>query len=115
MNIISLTGNLCRDMEVKYTKNNKSYLENTLGVRKEKKDDDGQYESDFIDIVCFEKKADYLKEYAKKGDKIEIVGKLRVDSWKDDKGESHTRAYVVADKVGILTSRIKDHKEEKPF
>lgn len=115
MNVIAITGNLCKDIELRYTKNGKGYVENTLGVKKEKKDDDGKYETDFIDFVCFEKKAEYLNQYAKKGDKIEIVGKLRVDSWKDDSGESHTRTYVVSDKLNILTSRIKDLKEEMPF
>lgn len=115
MNVISLTGNLCRDVKIEYTKNNKSYVENTIGVKKEKKDDDGNYETDFIDFVCFEKKADYLQNYAQKGDKVELVGKLRVDNWKDEKGDAHTRSYVVADKISILTSRVKKEQEDNPF
>lgn len=113
MNIIALTGNICRDLELKYTKNNKSYVENSIGVKKEKKDQDGKYQSDFIDFVCFENKAEYLKNYAKKGDKIEITGKLRVDNWKDDEGKSHTRSYVVVDKINILTARNTTQKVEE--
>lgn len=91
-------------------------VENTLGVAKDKKNDDGTLMSDFIDFVVFEKKAEYLKNYASKGDKIEIVGKLRVDNWKDDNGNYKTRIYVVADKIKILTSRPKEKKEiEVPF
>lgn len=112
MNVIAITGNLCKDIELKYTKNNKGYVENTLGVRKEKKDENGKYESDFIDFVCFEKKAEFLKSYAKKGDKLEINGKLRVDSWKDQEGNTHSRTYVVADKLNILTSRNSNIKNE---
>ena len=114
MNRICLTGNICQDIKVEYTRNNKGYVENTIAVRKERKDDEGNYESDFIDFVVFEKKADYLNTYAKKGDKIEIEGKLRVDAWKDDEGNNHKRAYVVGDKVNILTSRIKIPIEEEP-
>ena len=55
----------------------------------------------------FEQKAEYMSSYAKKGNKIEINGKLRVDSWKDDEGKNHTRAYVVGDKIAILTPREK--------
>lgn len=113
MNVIALTGNICRDLELKYTKNNKSYVENSIGVKKEKKDQDGKYQSDFIDFVCFENKAEYLKNYAKKGDKIEITGKLRVDNWKDDEGKSHTRSYVVVDKINILTARNTTQKVEE--
>lgn len=97
-----------------YTKNNKAVVENTLGVVKEKKNDDGTNASDFIDFVVFEKKAEYLKNYANKGDKIEIVGKLRVDNWQDDLGNYKTRTYVVADKIRILNSKPKK-TEELPF
>lgn len=91
-------------------------LQNTLGVAKDKKNEDGTTQSDFIDIVMFEKKAEYLQRYAHKGDKIEVVGKLRVDTWQDENGEYKTRSYVVADKVKILTSRIKQANEiEVPF
>ena len=112
MNIIAITGNVCKDIELKYTKNNKGYVENTLGVRKDKKDENGNYESDFIDFVCFEKKAEFLKNYSKKGDKLEITGKLRVDTWKDEEGKSHTRSYVVVDKVNILTARNTNIKND---
>lgn len=90
-----------------YTKNNKAYLENTIAVRKDKKNEDGTPESDFINFVAFEKKAEYLNQYAQKGDKVEVVGKLRVDNWQDEQGNYKTRSYVVADKVQILTSRQK--------
>lgn len=111
MNVIAITGNLCKDINMTYTKNNKAVVENTLGVIKEKKNEDGGTASDFIDFVVFEKKAEYLKNYAKKGDKVEIVGKLRVDNWQDELGNYKTRTYVVADKIRILTARPKQIDE----
>ena len=107
MNCIQLTGNICSDLIINYTKNNKAYLENIIAVRKDKKNEDGTPESDFINFVAFEKKAEYLKNYAQKGDKVEVVGKLRVDNWQDEQGNYKNRTYVVADKVQILTSRQK--------
>lgn len=107
MNVIAITGNLCKDIELRYTKNNKSVVDNTIAVAKGIKNSDGEYETDFIEFVCFEKKADYLSQYAKKGDKIEIAGKLRVDNWKDEEGKNHSRTYVVADSLKILTSSKK--------
>lgn len=108
MNVIAITGNLCNDIELKYTANNKGYVENTVAVRKEKKDENGNYESDFINFVAFEKKAEYLGRYAKKGNKVEVVGKLRVDTWKDKEGNTKSRTYVVADKIQLLTSKPKE-------
>lgn len=111
MNIIAITGTICKDLELRYTGNNKPVLENTLAVRKGiKNKETGKYDCDFIDFVCFEKKAEYLDEYAKKGDKIEVVGKLRVDNWKDDKDNYHKRVYIVADSINILSSKPKEEK-----
>lgn len=107
MNVIALTGNLCKEVELKYTKNSKRYLENTIAVQKGNKNKDGEYETDFIDFVVFEQKAEYLSSYAKKGNKIEINGKLRVDNWKDEEGKTHTRSYVVGDNIKILTPKGK--------
>lgn len=118
MNVISISGNLCKDIGINYTKNNKMYTENTIGVKNRKKREDGSYCSDFIDIVAFENKAKYLAEYAQKGDYIEVVGKLRVDSWRNEAGEYRERSYVVVDELKITTSKRKDktdEKEELPF
>ena len=116
MNVISLTGNLCKNVELRYTKNNKCLVENTIGVIKDKKNEDGTYQSDFIDFVAFEKKGEYLNNYSKKGDKIELTGKLRVDTWKDEEGNYRQRTYVVADTVKILTSKPKEEKKDEiPF
>lgn len=112
MNVIAVTGNICKDIQVEFTKNGKEVLTNTIAVAKGLKNEKtGQYETDFIEFVCFEKKANYLKQYATKGSKIEITGKLRVDSWKDDEGKSHTRTYIVADSISILSKKEKSQSE----
>ena len=111
MNVVTLTGNLCKDIKLEYTKNNKEVLENVIAVNKDLKNPNGEYETDYISFVCFEKKAIYLNQYAHKGDKIELVGKLRVDNWKDDSGEYHSRTYIVADKIKLLTSKPKSKEE----
>lgn len=118
MNRICLTGNLCKDIELKKTNNGKIFTENSIAVRKDRKDEDGNYTSDFINFVCFEATSNYLKNYSKKGDKIEIEGQLRSDNWKDDNGNYHNKVYVVVDKLNILTARNKNEKvkdSEDPF
>lgn len=113
MNRIILSGNLCKDIELKKTKNDKVYTENTIAVRKDRKDADGNYTSDFINFVCFEATSNYLNSYAKKGDKIELEGQLRVDTWKDNEGKGHSKTYVVVDKLNILTARNTNQKTKE--
>lgn len=111
MNVVTLTGNLVKDIKLEYTNNNKEVLENVIAVNKDLKNQNGEYETDYIPFVCFEKKATYINSYGHKGDKIELVGKLRVDNWKSDDGEYHSRTYIVADKIKLLTSKQKTKEE----
>lgn len=104
MNTIQLIGNLCKDVEVRYSASNKAIVENILGVRKDKKSN-GQYESDFIRIVLFDHNAEFISKYAKKGDRLGIVGKLRVDNYQDKEGNYKTSTYVVVDKMELLTPK----------
>lgn len=114
MNVIAVTGNICKDLKLEYTKNGKEVLTNTIAVPKGLKNEKtGQYETDFIEFVCFEKKANYINQYATKGSKVEITGKLRVDSWKDDEGKNHSRTYIVADSINILSKKDKEKTQSE--
>ena len=108
MNTVQLTGNLCRDLQLGKTESGKSYLENTIGVTRDNKNAEGIYESDFINFVAYDSRADYLSRYAKKGDKIEICGRIRRDSWQSKDGSHKEKTYIVADKIQILTVRQKE-------
>lgn len=112
MNNVQLTGNLCKDIKLEYTKNGKAYLENIIAVPRDRKTEDGIRESDFINFIAFESRAEYLGKYAKKGDKIEIEGRIRKDTWQDKDENYKEKTRVIVDKTQILTSRI---KQEKPF
>ena len=113
MNVITLTGNLCKDVELRVSQSGKKIVDITIGVSKEKKNAQGQYETDFIPLVLFDGSAEYLSKYAKKGDKIEVVGKLRVDVYTDKDGNYRTSTYVVVDKVKILTPKATQPQEPK--
>lgn len=105
MNTVTLIGNLCRDNELRFTKTGTAILENTIGVRREMKNQNGEYESDFINLTIFGTTAEFVQKYAKKGDKVSIVGKLRVDSYKDEEGNTKYRNYVKVNNVELLTPR----------
>lgn len=115
MNTIAVTGNLCQDIQARYSDEGKAVLTNTIAVRKNKKNKEGVYETDFIDMVAFSNNAEYLNKYAVKGNKVGVQGKLHVDNYKDDKGVSHKRTYIVVDNVEILSSKKSEEKEETKF
>lgn len=113
MNVITITGNLCKDTELRYSVSGKPILDNTLAVRKDKKDEQGNYETDFIKIVAFDHNAEFVNKYAKKGDRIIVNGKIRVDIYQNKEGNYKTDTYVVVDRVELMSAKNKkeDFKE----
>ena len=120
MNKIILSGNLCKDIELKYTNNNKAVMQNTLAVKNDFKNANGDYESQFINLVVWNNNAEYLKNYASKGSKVLVEGKLTNRSYDKTDG---TKAYiteVVVEKVELLSSTNKnvakqETQESDPF
>lgn len=115
MNTIAVIGNLCKEVELRYSESEKAVLQNTVAVKQNRKNKEGVYESDFIDIVAFSNNAEFLGKYAKKGDKVGIQGKLHIDNYKDSEGNSKKRTYIVIDNVELLTSTKKEDSKEEEY
>lgn len=97
MNTVNLIGRLVRDNELKYTKSGKAVATNTLAL------DDGwgdNKRSYFIPIVVWEKQAESLANYTRKGSKIAVNGKLTSRSYETNDGQKRTIIEVVANQYG---------------
>lgn len=85
MNKIILTGNICKDLETKYY-NDKKYLKNSIAVKRDFKNKNDEYETDFFNFTLWGNQAEYLSKYGKKGDKIIISGKLLNNNYETENG-----------------------------
>lgn len=97
MNTVNLIGRLVRDNELKYTKSGKAVATNTIAL------DDGwgdNKRSYFIPIVVWEKQAESLANYTRKGSKIAVNGKLTSRSYETQDGQKRTIIEVVANQYG---------------
>jgi single-strand DNA-binding protein len=111
MNKVILTGNLCRDIELKQTQGGKDVVTNCIAVQRDFKNANGEYESDFINIVAYKAQANYLSNYAKKGDRVELVGRWTVRKWADSDGTQHYANECVVDNIKAFS---KAKEQEKP-
>jgi len=91
MNNVSLIGNLTRDIEIKMTTTNKVITIFTLAVSRKSKNAQGDYETDFINCVAWEKTADLLNKYTRKGSKIGVTGEIRTRNYED---KDNKKVYV---------------------
>ena len=98
MNIAILMGRLTRDPELKYTSNGKAYTTFTLAVQKTKD------EAEFIDCVAWEKTAENIAEYFRKGNRILIQGRLSVNSYEQN-GEKRKFTRVLANSFEFVDSK----------
>lgn len=114
MNKVILTGNICKDIELTETSNDKKLLKNTIAVRRDFKDSDGEYTSDFIDFVCWNKQAEFIEKYGCKGDLIEIIGHWSVRTYERDDGSKRNIHECMVESIRILISRKPSADEAKP-
>ena len=98
MNIVILTGRMTRDPELKYTTGGKAYANFTLAVQKTRD------EAEFIDCVAWEKTAENIAEYFRKGNKILIQGRLSVSSYEQN-GEKRKFTRVLANSFEFVDSK----------
>lgn len=108
MNKLVLTGNICRDIEVGHY-NDKKYIKNSIAVRRDFKNKEGEYDTDFFNFTIWGVQAEYIERYAHKGDKICIAGKILNNNYEKD-GEMVYSFDVQVDNVELLTSKNNDNQ-----
>ena len=92
LNNVTLVGRITKDPEVKFIGNDNTAVVNFgIAVNKPFKNKDGEYEADFFNCSAFNKTAEFMGTYVKKGDLISIQGHLTTRTY-DKYGQTH---YVV--------------------
>ena len=87
MNIITVTGNSVKDIELKATPSGSFVGNGTIAVRRDfKNKQTGEYETDFINFVALGKTAEIMAQYVNKGDHFGITGRLQIRIWNKDDG-----------------------------
>ena len=103
MNQVILVGRLTKDPEVITLDSGKTVLNILLAVQRAYKNEDGCYETDFIDCELWNAVADSTSEYCHKGDIIGVKGKLKTDYYEKD-DEKRKVMSVVAERITFLSS-----------
>lgn len=111
MNKVILIGNLTSEPQLKFTTNNTPVASFTIAVNRNHTKEDGTKDTDFINIVVWNKRAENVKNYLDKGSKVGISGRLQVRKYQNERGENRYVTEVVADEVEFLNSK---KPEEKP-
>lgn len=114
MNKIILVGNVCNEIEIRYTSNNTPVTTFSIAVDRNFKNENGNKDADFINIVAWNKKAELIHHYLKKGDRVGISGRLQVRKYQNERGENRYVTEVVAEEVEFLNSKKSGLDEKSP-
>ena len=83
LNKVLLIGNLTRDPEVRYLPSGTAVAEFDIAVNRRFKNREGELQKEtlFIRTASFGRTAEFCGEYLKKGRRVYVEGRLRLDSW----------------------------------
>ena len=96
-NNVTLTGNITRDPELRFTPGGMAVA--SFGVAWNRRKQDGEEEVSFFDITCFRDLAENVAESVAKGTRVVIFGTLQQRSWETQDGDKRSKVEILADEV----------------
>jgi single-strand DNA-binding protein len=99
LNHITIMGRLVRDPELRRTTGGTAVTSFSLAVDRDFKGQDGEKETDFIDVVAWRSTAEYVAKYYTKGRMAVVDGRLQIREWLANDGSKRRSAEVVAENV----------------
>ena len=113
MNKVVLTGRLVRDPEIRYStgEQNKAIAKYTLAVNRSF--DHGK--ADFINCVAFGKAAEFAEKYFKKGNKVDVSGRIQTGCYTNKDGQKvYTTDVVVEEHEFGESKNTNQSSDSKP-
>ena len=111
INRVVLVGRITKDIELKKTTSGLSVAQFTVACDRRKSGEQEQ-QADFINCVAWRQPAEFLGQYAKKGNMVGVDGRLQTRSYDRDGQKVHITE-VVADNVRLLESRSNANAERQ--
>ncbi|MCY0870734.1 single-stranded DNA-binding protein [Alicyclobacillus sp. SP_1] len=102
MNRIVLIGRLTQDPELRYTNSGTAVASFTLAVDRARPNAAGERETDFVNVVVWQKQAETVAQYLQKGRLAAVDGRLQIRSYENREGHKVRVAEVVAESVRFL-------------
>ena len=108
VNKVILIGNLGRDPEVRYMPSGNAVANVTLATTdawKDKQSGEKQERTEWHNIVFYNRLAEIVGEYLKKGSQVYVEGRLQTRKWQDKSGNDRYTTEIIASEMQMLGSR----------
>ena len=103
-NLVVLTGRLTSDVEVRSTSNGVPVCNFTIAVNRGYRSGEEQ-QTDFINVVAWRQRAEFISKYFKKGSMIGIEGAIQTRKYQDKDGNNRTAFEVVVNNAQFVEGK----------
>lgn len=114
INSVVIIGRLTKDIEIRYTKNEIAVGNFTLAVNRDHKNQEGEYETDFINCTMYGEIVKRMAEWTHRGDLLGAIGRIQTSNYEDKDGNKRYKTEIIVDKITFLQSPRKK-QEENPY
>lgn len=108
VNRVFLLGNVGRDPEIRSTGGGVMVANFSIATSSRSKDQQGNWQdrTEWHNLVAYQRTAEIIRDYVKKGNKLYIEGRLQTSSW-DDKttGQKKYKTEIIVNDLSLLSGR----------
>src|SRR3984885_11732129 len=108
VNKVILLGNVGKDPEIRSTAGGSMVANLTLATSDRQKDPQGNWQdrTEWHNLVAFQRTAEIIRDYVKKGAKLYVEGKIQTRSWDDkESGQKRYRTEIIVNDLSLLSGR----------
>ena len=101
-NNVTLTGNITRDPELRFTPSGQAVATFGLAVNRRwqnRQTNEWEEQTSFFDVKCWAQMAENVSESLWRGSRVVVTGRLEQRSWETDNGDKRSKVEVVADEI----------------
>lgn len=105
LNVVAIMGRLAADPQLRQTTTGKNVASFRIACDRGRRDANGQSQADWLDVVAWDRTAEFVCKYFQKGSLIAIDGRLQSRSYQDKNGNNRTAFAVVAENINFSGSK----------
>ena len=111
INKVIIKGNISNEVELKQTQNGTSVCSFNVAVNRFSKDS-GEAKVDFLTVVAWQQKAEFVSKYFSKGKGIIVVGRLENREWQDKQGNKRISTEIIAEEIDFVGGKEVDTEKK---
>lgn len=106
-NLLILVGRITKELELRYTPNNKAVVDLPIAVN------NGKDDTTFITVTLFGNIAETTYKYCHKGDTVGVQATVKNHNWEDKEGKKHYDYSFIANKITFLSTKKQEESKEE--